>query len=130
MDSNRPNLQTLFKFKQKLSMCKVEISIVIKQRLSKIYSSIEVPLFKFKKILKIRNYLFFLVSDALLLKLENNIERQPASGLQSWRWAAILIVSSKEVETRSLFENVSVRLTYCQDTLPTLTLAILKPQET
>jgi hypothetical protein len=77
-----------------------------------------------------RNYLFFLVSDALLLELGSNIERQPASGLQKWCWAAILIVSSKGIQTKTLFEIVSVRLTYCQYTLLTLTLALLKPQET
>jgi hypothetical protein len=77
-----------------------------------------------------RNYLFFLVSDALVLEFGSNIERQPASGLQKWCWAAILIVSSKGIQTKTLFERVSVQLTYCQDTLPTLPLALLKPQET
>jgi len=42
MDSNKSNLKKFVKFKWKLSMLEVEFSIVITQRLSKIYSFIEV----------------------------------------------------------------------------------------
>jgi hypothetical protein len=76
-----------------------------------------------------RNYFFFLVCDALLLEfdkiLKDNLHLYYKNGVGPQFW-----LSSKGIETRALFESVSFRLTYCQDALPILTLALLKPQET
>jgi len=65
-----------------------------------------------------RNYLVFLWATHCCWNSDKILKRQPASGLQKWCWVAILNVSSKGIETRALFESVSVRLTYRQGTLP------------
>lgn len=68
-------------------------------------------------------------------------ERRTAVGIpmKCWKttciWTTQMVlgrnsVSSEGIETRALFESVSVRLTYCQDNLPVLTLALLKQQDT